>query len=232
MNLEDSPESFEILVQDASPLVRLELLNKTGYFNFFENDPFDAIAEKAKNKQNISFFAANFDNFTTIKSSEITTNFDKHSVLNRLEVDAWLERPVQSRKLDVQLAVLESPCAITQISFHPSAPLIYFLDASGAFRCWNWQDDPDIDFDNLDAIQTDCIDCKIIGDSVYFTDKSGNIKIHSLNNEILESAFNCRDGNPELLECKNGQVLIVGDKKLSLYNPVSQKLKVKLPCDL
>lgn len=227
LNLKDLPEFFETLIQDASPLVRLELLNKTGDFKLFENDPFDAISEKAKEKQSNSFFAANFDNFTGTKSSKVACNLEKHCVLNQLEVDAWLERPLPSRKLDIQLAVSESPYIITQIHFHPSASLIYFLDSAGTFRRWNWQDDPDIDFDDLDAIQTTSTDFKIIGDCIYFIDQIGNIKIRSLNDDKLTSAFNCRDTNPKLLECKNGHVLIVGDNHLSMYNPWTQKLKVK-----
>ena len=237
----DNPQTTEILremVCDASPLVRLEILNKIsvdrdGYFdilNVLKQDPFHEIAVRADSNQILkSNFAANFvNNFDNLKNPTIDRSRDKSRVLNQLEIDAWLERPPQHHKLDHQIAVLEAPNVITEIFFHPSLPLVYFLDSSGILRCWDWQDDPDAEFDQLESLKTGgSVKSLIIKDFIYSADPSGLIRIHDLSEfKTLQSAFNCRDTNPMMLQCKNGSVLIVGDTKASLYNPDSQKLTV------
>lgn len=218
-------DNFKLLttdvMKDPSPLVRLEVLNKTKDESF-EFDPFDSISKRFKEENFKSNFASNFIN----KSQRIISRkklFYKSKVLNQLEIDTWLER---GSKLEVQLAVLESPQIITKIFFHPSESFIYFIDIEGILRRWDWQDDPDTSFDELEKINVCGTDALIIDDYIYSIDSNGAIMIYSLEDNQLVSAFICGDTNVKVLECKNGHVLISGDKKISLYNPTTQKLTV------
>jgi regulatory associated protein of mTOR len=209
------------VINDPSPLVRLELLNRTRDESL-RFDPFDAISQRFKEGNFKSNFASNFvnENKTEIPKKRKICKFQ---VLNQLEIETWLER---GNKLETQLAVLESPKTIKRIFFHQSKSLIYFLDSEGTLRRWDWQDDPDITFDELNSVKIGGSDALLIEDFIYSIDPNGAIRIYSLEDEQFRSAFMSGDTNVKILGCKKGNVLIVGDMKISLYDPETQKLLV------
>lgn len=238
------PQTHEILsdaLHDPSPFVRLEVLNLASQesrafeqiISILGDDPYDRIAEKAMKLMvdQCPLKSHLISHYISDKVCDPETPAAvslKYQALNQIEIDAWLERPVASRKFDTQIAVIETPLPIQQIIFHPVLPHVFLSDASGTLKQWDWENDPDVSYNYLQEFTlayspTDVIISKS-GQFIISSGSTGFVRITDTQNNLI-TAFNCRDEHVKLLECKNSTgFYLAGDTKVSFYETAKQKL--------
>lgn len=103
-------------------------------------------------------------------------------------------------------------------------------------RCWNWEDDPEVDYDNLVGFSTVTLirDAIISKDGRFIVTSSptGSIRFQLLDSEgkgSLQTAFNCNDRNVRVIQSQKDESVfyLAGDKFIQQYNQSHQTLKVK-----
>ena len=239
-------ETLKLCLYDPSPFVRLEVLNIASQdpLQFGQiicslcDDPFDPISIKAQSRKHDSeppplksYLIAHFVKDSNETTTEIPEHrFNKFKALNQLEIEAWLERPLSARKFDSQMAVIEANIPIHKIVFHPILPHLYLLDSFGILKQWNWSEDPDKSYNNLQEFTVakspfDFIVTKS-GRWIASTGSSGMVRITEAQNDALVTAFDCQDSHVKIKELKDSTgFILAGDTKISIYDISSSKLK-------
>ena len=249
--LANPSESIKFL-NDPSPIVRLEVLNNEfALVERFLHDPFDPIATKAKESIESghplkSYFIAHHISVPTVRD-EGAFSAHKCQALNQLEVDSWLERPISTRKFDTQIAVIEASVPIKFILFHPLRSQVFLVSETVTegcvVKCWNWEDDPDVAYDNLNGFSSksfDSIHDAIMSKDGHFIVSStgnGSIRFNQLKldgQSSLSTALSCNDKNVRLLQSHKNESIyfLVGDSLIQQYNSITQKLTVKWLCTI
>ena len=239
-----NPSESRHFINDPSPIVRLEVLNSGNFCKEFIEDPFEPLANKAIEfiETGSSMLVSHFIPHHIALKPEIhpplSALTSKYQALNEIEMDSWLERPLTTRKLDNQVAVLESSSPLKFALFHPLQSQIFLIDATGVVKCWNWEDDPDVDYTDLTGYTSgseSVYDGIISKDGRFIVTSTANgaIRFHRLkpdgHGDIL-TAFNSFDKNVRLLQSQTNESIyyVVGDSMIQTYDITSQKITVTI----